>query len=125
MIEKVRRLTPEWVRLGYRTARGWFLSLDLGFTGPFPLPEEERKASEAMSVIVAVHDAPLVTHRCLSSLEKFGGNAEIIIVDDGSRQETVKRMLDDFCARNRWRLLRHDKPLGHSRASEAGVAAST
>jgi GT2 family glycosyltransferase len=78
-----------------------------------------------MSIVVAVHDAPEDTRRCLNSLQVFGGNAEVIIVDDGSRLELVKGMLDDFCSRNGWKLVRNNVALGHSRASEAGVSVST
>ena len=100
------------------------LSIDLWPRGPFSLQDEERHASEAMSIIVAVHDAPEVTRRCLKSLENFSGNAEVIIVDDGSKLEPVKRMLADLCSRNGWKLVRNDVALGHSRASEAGISVS-
>ncbi len=78
-----------------------------------------------MSIVVAVHDALEDTRRCLNSLEIFGGKAEVIIVDDGSKLESVKSLLDDFCSRNGWKLVRQAVPLGHSRASEAGVSVST
>jgi GT2 family glycosyltransferase len=78
-----------------------------------------------MSVIVAVHDAPNVTARCLNSLERFGGDAEVVIVDDGSKLEVLRKMLDAACSRNGWKLVRHSRAMGHSRASEAGISAST
>src|SRR5205807_883734 len=68
---------------------------------------EERRASEEISVIVAVHDAPAVVRRCLSSLEKYAPLAEIIVVDDGSLLEETRTLLADFCNRNRWKMLRH------------------
>jgi len=120
-----RRLIPEIVRSCYRYLRARVLSVDLWPRVPFSLQDEERHASEAMSIVVAVHDAPEDTRRCLNSLQAFGGNAEVIIVDDGSKLEPVKRMLDDFCSRNGWKLVRQDSALGHSRASEAGVSVST
>ena len=124
-MNKVRQLTPERVKVCYRFLRAWLLSAGLRTGGDFFLSNEERQASGAMSIIVAVHDAPAVTQRCLKSLENFSGKAEVIIVDDGSKLEVVRRMLDDFCPRNGWKLIRHDTALGHSRASEIGAAAST
>ena len=119
-----RRLIPETVRSGYRCLRARVLSVDLWPRDPFSLQDDERHASGAMSIVVAVHDAPEVTRRCLNSLQAFGGNAEVIIVDDGSKLEPVKRMLDDFCSRNGWKLVRNDVAAGHSRASEAGISVS-
>ena len=120
----VRGLIPEGVKAGCRSLRARLLSLGLN-RQDFCLSEEERKASAMMSVIIAVHDSPEVTRRCLKSLERFGGESEIILVDDGSKLESTRRLLDDACLRNRWRLIRNDKAMGHSRASEAGVAGAT
>lgn len=123
-MNKIRQLAPERVKACYRLLRAWLLSVGLRSGGDFFLSNEERQASGVMSVIVAVHDAPAVTQRCLQSLETFSGQAEVIIVDDGSKLEPVKRMLDGFCSRNGWKLIRHDTALGHSRASEAGISVS-
>jgi GT2 family glycosyltransferase len=101
------------------------LSLDLRTGGPFSLSDEEKRASAMMSVIVPVHDAPEVTRRCLASLERFGGDAEVVLVDDGSTLEQTRRLLDEFCARNNWKMVRHQTALGHSRASEAGICVSS
>ena len=97
----------EPLRSAARLLRAWLLSLDLRFPGPFFLSKEEQAASAALSVVVPVHDAPEVTRRCLASLERFGGEAEVILVDDGSTLERTHRMLDEFCARNNWKLVRH------------------
>lgn len=121
----IRGLIPDKARSCYRRARSWLLTVGLNPRGPYSLPDEERQASEKISVIVAVHDAPAVTRRCFKSLEIFGGNAEIIIVDDASKLEATRVLLDDACSRNQWKLVRHDKAMGHSRASEAGVLVST
>ena len=121
----IRARLPGWLRSGYRALRRRVLTFGLRPHGPYTLPDEERHASGKVSVVVAVHDAPEVTRRCLASLETFGGDAEIIVVDDASRLELTRSLLDGFCARNRWRLVRHEKALGHSRASEAGVQVSS
>ena len=112
------------LRALYRDSRAWVLSRDLRPSASYFLSPEERSASSAVSVVIAVHDAPVVTARCISSLEKFGGDAEIVVVDDGSKLDAVREMLDVACSRNRWKLIRHSKAAGHSRASEAGVLAS-
>jgi GT2 family glycosyltransferase len=119
-----RRLVPEWAKSYYRALRARLLSLGLRPAGPIPLSGQERQASGTISVVVTVHDAPEVTRRCLSSLETFSGDAEVIIVDDGSRLESAKFMLNAFCSRNGWKLVRNDVALGHSRASEAGISVS-
>ena len=119
-MNKSRQLIPEWAKPHCRHLRAKVLSLGLRPRGPFSLGDEDRQVSARMSVIVAVHDAPETTSRCLRSLEVFGGDAEVIVVDDGSRLESTKNLLAGACSRNGWRLIRNDKPLGHSRASEAG-----
>jgi GT2 family glycosyltransferase len=121
----VRGLIPGWVRWGYRSLRSRLLTIGLHPIGPFFLSDDEKQESGKISIIVAVHDSPDVTRRCLNSLEIFGGNSEIIIVDDESRLEPTRRLLDTTCSRNRWKLIRHEKALGHSRASEAGVLVSS
>jgi GT2 family glycosyltransferase len=50
-------------------------------------------ASDAISIIVPIHEAPAVTRRCLTSLEKYATKAEIILVDDGSRQQATRSMM--------------------------------
>jgi len=119
-----KHFVPEIVKASYRRYRAWVLSRDLRPSASYFLSPEERSASAAVSVIIAVHDAPVVTARCISSLEKFGGDAEIVVVDDGSKLDAVRQMLDHACSRNHWKLIRHSKATGHSRASEAGVLAS-
>jgi GT2 family glycosyltransferase len=82
-------------------------------------------ASDAISIIVPIHEAPAVTRRCLTSLEKYATKAEIILVDDGSRQQATRSMILEFINRNGWRLVNHKEPLGHSLACEAGVRISS
>jgi O-antigen biosynthesis protein len=105
--------------------RSWFFTIGLKSKGPFLQSVEEKQSSGKISVIVAVHDAPEVTRRCLNSLELFGADAEIIIVDDKSKLESTQCLLDEKCSRNGWKLIRNERSLGHSRASEVGVLVST
>ena len=86
---------------------------------------EDAVASASMSVIVPIHDAPAVTRRCLSSLEKYAPSAEIVLIDDGSRLLETENLIREFISRNGWKLIRHEKPLGHSVASEVGASLTT
>ena len=124
-MEGMRGLLPGWIKTAYRSLRTQWLSLGLGSRQNFSLSEAERNASSAISVVIAIHDSPEVTRRCLKSLECYGGESEIILVDDGSKLESTKRMLGDVCSRNRWRLIGNDRAFGHSRACEAGIAVTT
>jgi len=121
----MRGIAPRWARASYRSIRRWCLSFGLRSSGDFFLSAEERKASATMSVVIAVHDSPEVTERCLKSLERFGGESEIIIVDDGSQLQSTRCLLEEFSSRNGWRLIRNERAVGHSRASEAGVNTAT
>ena len=82
-------------------------------------------ATASLSIIVPVHDAPEVTRRCLTSLQKYAPKAEIILVDDASKLEEAKKLLEDFSNRNSWKLIRHLEPLGHSQACGAGASVAT
>jgi GT2 family glycosyltransferase len=86
---------------------------------------EDALASASLSIIVPVHDAPEVTRRCLMSLQKYAPKAEIILVDDGSKLQETSELLEDFSSRNRWKLIRHTEPLGHSVACGAGATLAT
>ncbi len=120
-----RRLLSDAAKARYRTLRAWWFSRSLRPHGAFHLSPEERQAAAAVSVVVAVHDAPEVTARCLNSLEQFAQGAEVIIVDDASQLDAARKLLDAACSRNQWKLIRNGTSLGHSRASEAGVAVSS
>jgi GT2 family glycosyltransferase len=73
-----------------------------------------------VSIIVAIHDSPKVTQRCLESIERYAAKAEVILVDDGSRLQETTDIICDYQQRNGWTLIKHDKPLGHSRSCEDG-----
>ena len=86
---------------------------------------EDAQASAYVSIVVPVHDAPEVTKRCLKSLQKYAPKAEIILVNDASKQEATQSLLEDFSTRNGWKLIHHSEALGHSAASSAGVSLAT
>jgi hypothetical protein len=86
---------------------------------------EDSLASASMSIIVPVHDAPKVTGRCLVSLQKYAPQSQIILVDDGSSLSETKGILEQYSDRNGWKVVRHEKPLGHSAACATGAGLAT
>ena len=72
-----------------------------------------------------VHDAPVVTKRCLDSLALYCGGSEIILVDDGSKEQSTRDLLQEQSRTNGWRLITNDVALGHSRACEVGAQVAT
>ena len=122
----ISRCIPESIRMKLRLIRVFLLSLNLPKQGVFGQPESERKAGGDFSVIVPVHNSPPeVTARCLHSLELYAGNAEVILVNDASQVEANVLIMKKAQASNGWRLIEHEKRLGHSRACEAGGRAAT
>jgi GT2 family glycosyltransferase len=96
---------------------------------PRPIRSEQspgdKQASACMSIIVPIHDAPAVTSRCLASLEKYAPESEVILVDDASKLSETLEMIQDFCARNKWKVIRHEKSLGHSEGCRDGANLAT
>lgn len=121
----IRAHIPEGVRELARRFRAAILSVDLRIGETPEQSEQERIASSDFSVIVPIHDAPEVTARCLSSIQRYGGDAEVILVDDGSRRELTVRLIRQTVEKMSWKLIRHDIPLRHSRACEAGGRLAT
>jgi GT2 family glycosyltransferase len=121
----LKKKIPERLRKIYCDIRAELLSIGLPRAAAFTQPEREIQASRDMSIIVPVKDAPATTARCLRSLERFASRAEVIIVDDGSELRSTAAVLEEFCARNGWAFIRHERPTGHSRACEAGARIAT
>lgn len=121
MLSMVRSLVPPAIREKYRYLRARVLSLGLHGDGNHVMSPEERRASACISVVVAIHDAPEVTDRCLRSLERNGGDAEVILIDDGSRLDRTREVIDQAVARNGWVVAHQTPARGHSRACELGA----
>jgi GT2 family glycosyltransferase len=115
-----RAYMPESVREIVRRSLATVLSLDLRFDALPELSEEERAASGNFSVILPIHDAPEVTARCLSALRLYGGDAQVILVDDGSRLDSTRQLIQQTVEETSWEHIRHDVATRHSRACEAG-----
>jgi GT2 family glycosyltransferase len=85
----------------------------------------ELQASQDFSIILPVHDSPDVTQRCLESLHLYGGEAEVIIVDDGSKLDATRKLLKEYSGEHGWTLVRNDPARRHSRACERGCDLAT
>lgn len=121
MKRRVRSMIPQSIREKYRYLRAFALSLGLNKNGGYVLSSEERRASGCISVVIPIHDAPEVTDRCLRSLARNGGNAEIILVDDGSKLDQTLKVIEQAVDRRGWTLVRNESAYGHSRACEVGA----
>ena len=86
-----------------------------------------RQRGKDASIVICVHNAPEVTAECLASVaaHRDARSHRIVLVDDGSAEETaslLRRFAD--CEPNAL-LLRHDDALGYTKAANAGLRAST
>jgi GT2 family glycosyltransferase len=117
----VYRVLPKPLKDLLRRMKVAFLMHDFRKCREVQQSMEDALASASMSIVVPIHDAPAVTMRCLYSLERYAPRAEIVLVDDGSNLVETENMIRGFISRNGWKLVRHEKPLGHSAASEAGA----
>jgi GT2 family glycosyltransferase len=120
-----RGVLPHSLRNGLRNLRVKILMSDFRADTRIEQSTEDALASASVSIIVPVHDAPEVTKRCLVSLEQYAPKAEIILVNDGSKLIETADMIQEFVDRNHWKLVDHERPLGHSQASEAGADLAT
>jgi GT2 family glycosyltransferase len=120
-----QRALPRPVTNGFRELKGRILTRNFHRHIEFEQSIEDVLASASVSVVVPVHDAPTVTRRCLASLEQYAPNAEVIVVNDGSSLAATRDMIEDFRSRNGWKIVNHEKPVGHSAACGAGAGLAT
>ena len=126
MLRRLRKRLPDSVRRRMRAIRAQFLSVGLPRSAEFSQPEEEKRASADMSVIVPFRDVPIhVFERCLKSLGRYAPEAEVILVDDGSVRKETAEIVARYISTYHWKLVRNEKSLGHSRATEAGAREAT
>lgn len=72
-----------------------------------------------LSVVIPTHDTRELTLRCLATLETaIGRGAEVVLVDDGSRDGTAEAVRDRFPA---VRVLRHDAAQGFTASVNEGL----
>lgn len=125
MIKPWTTVIPESWQRTMRDLRSAMLSLGIPSRCDVEQDVKEVGASKEMSVVVAVHDAPEMLFKCLSSLKMFATGAEVILVDDGSTMPETLAVIERFAKECRWKTVRHDQPQGHSRSCEAGALVST
>lgn len=121
----LRPLVPEAAMKILRRFKERRLVRDVPDGIEFSQSREDASASGAMSIVVAIHDAPAVVERCLASLEKYAPEAEVIVVNDGSRLRRTVDVIQGFLERNRWKIVQHETALGHSAACRAGAQIAT
>jgi GT2 family glycosyltransferase len=121
----VRKYIPEWIKEPYRQFRAGLLSIGLSRTGTFEQPQDEIQASQDISVVIAIHDSFEPTCRCLKSIERYGAKSEIVLVDDASELKETMNMIREYQERNSWKVIRHDKTMGHSQSCVDGARVST
>jgi GT2 family glycosyltransferase len=61
----------------------------------------------------------------LASVEKYAPESEVILVDDASRFRETLNVIEQFGTRRGWKVVRHDKAVGHSEACRAGAKLAT
>jgi glycosyltransferase involved in cell wall biosynthesis len=82
-------------------------------------------ALPAISVIIRSKDEAPRLRLTLASLEAQAGEAELVVVDDGSSDNTQAVLAEAAGRHPRLCTLRHDRPHGRSAASNAGAAIAT
>lgn len=80
----------------------------------------------AVDIVICVHDAPKSVEGCLSAVASARRPGDrIVLVDDGSAQET-RTMLEDFARRHAAVvLIRNDDNRGYTRSANAGIVETT
>lgn len=121
----LKRLSPPFVVRGARKLIGRVVTGGFPRHIEFKQSPEDAQASASMSIVVAIHDAPRVTRRCLASLGKYAPKSEVILVDDASTLTETSEVIRHFSSRNGWKVVRHEKSLGHSAACRAGANLAT
>jgi GT2 family glycosyltransferase len=121
----LKRLLPRPVITGLLDLKRWVLARDFSPDIEFEQSPEGGQASASMSIVVPIHDAPTVTRRCLASLEKYAPKSEIVLVDDASTLAETLELIRHYSRRNGWKVIRHEKSLGHSEACRAGTSLAT
>jgi GT2 family glycosyltransferase len=121
----LKRLVPRPVVSGLLDLKRRSLARDFSRDVEFEQSSEDGQASASMSIVVPIHDAPTVTRRCLTSLEKYAPESEIVLVDDASILAETVEVIQHYGSRNGWNVVRHVISLGHSAACRAGSSLAT
>lgn len=120
-----RKYVPDFLKMPYKKLRSNILSFGLARNIEYVMDQKEVEASERISIVVAIYNARDILIRCLNSIEKYSGNAEVILVDDNSTDNGIIDIIDSYVKRNNWKVLYQTKQKGHSRTCEAGASMAT
>lgn len=127
-------LIPHGVRI--RSLKMLKEQLNTQKTDPYDVPVFSKVDNEVLAphkkdrvdVVLCVHNAYVEVKRCLEAIKNNRNNAnlKLIIVDDGSEQET-KELLEEFTKNNKkWtKIIRNEKAGGYTKAANTGLRAST
>jgi len=107
----LKGLVPRIVVQGVRDLKGRALGRDFPRHVEFTQSSEDAQASASFSIVVAIHDAPTVTRRCLASLEKYAPESEVILVDDGSKLTETQEVIRHFTGRGGWKIVWRRDPI--------------
>jgi GT2 family glycosyltransferase/glycosyltransferase involved in cell wall biosynthesis len=79
-----------------------------------------------IDVIVCVHDSLDEVRKCFNSvISTLESHHTLIIVDDGSGEETAQFLRDFAAAHDEVKLIRQDHACGYTRAANCGIKSST
>jgi GT2 family glycosyltransferase len=77
----------------------------------------------SLSIVIPSHSRPDLLRLCLQSVRAHApASAQVIVVDDGSKDGAVSRAADEFPNTH---VIRHERPRGFAVAANRGIAAAT
>ncbi len=92
--------------------------------GETSLLREARLVSFVIPVYCEEDILPLLRESLANMLEHVGGDAEIILVNDGSKDDSLRIMRDIRAEDERFRIINLSRNFGHQTAVTAGIDAS-
>lgn len=115
---------------GLRRVKRWLApaTADQGCEGRSypPLAEAADAGNARVSIVIPFRDQSALLRNCLRSLRPARRRiAEIILVDNASRQPRTLRLLHRLAARRGYRIVRDPAPFNFSRLCNAGARAAT
>jgi len=88
----------------------------------------ETKSQVQISLIIPIYNEeeliPVLFERCISNLITITNNFEIICIDDGSRDNSLKKLIECHQRDNRFKILVLSTNFGHQSAYTAGLSYS-
>jgi len=81
----------------------------------------EGKIIMKISIIIVTWNTAKITQKCIQTINKFLNNPEIIVVDNGSEDNTVELLLKE----KNLKIIKNDSNLGFSKANNIGLEQAT